>query len=166
MKQMKLKVHPNNMRERIRQAVAEANDLEGVKRQLMDVLSTVRLEERLKQTEGCARIGYVAGIVTSDGPERIWENVAKLIERTEAISQEVDFPVFSSAWVFTSDVFERINAESYPQEAWLEFWREVLGSSLITDVFMTQRWRESRGASDEEETARNLGLRIHYEEEG
>jgi hypothetical protein len=108
----------------------------------------------------------VAGIVTSDGPERIWENVAKLIERTEAISQEVDFPVFSSAWVFTSDVFERINAESYPQEAWLEFWREVLGSSLITDVFMTQRWRESRGASDEEETARNLGLRIHYEEEG
>jgi hypothetical protein len=45
------------------------------------------------------------------------------------------------------------------------FWRGILGSGHVTDIFLTPRWKESRGATDEFQTATTLGIEVHDLEE-
>lgn len=86
----------------------------------------VALFDQTRQRTGTKRIGYVAGIINSDGPEKVEENRQRLAEYTERIREEQDFPIFSA-----------------------------------TDIFMTPRWEQSVGATDEHKTATKLGITIH-----
>lgn len=126
----------------------------------------IALFDQTTQRTGTKRIGYVAGIINSDGPEKVEENRQRLAEYTERIRGEQDFPIFSATDIFTKELFTRLEEVKLggPEktQAFLQFWREILEKGRITDIFMTPRWEQSLGARDEHETATRLGITIHY----
>lgn len=48
--------------------------------------------------------------------------------------------------------------EQYIDYHFMEFWREILRSGVISDVSFTPRWRKSLGANDEHKTVIGLSL--------
>ncbi len=118
------------------------------------------LEEAHKKAN--KRLGYVSGIISSDGPKNIARNVKKLEEYTERLREKNNFPIFSAADIFYSELFLRINGKDLKDHHFLKFWREILESGYVTDIFMTPGWERSIGAKDEHETARKMGIKIHY----
>lgn len=115
-----------------------------------------------RERHGYPRIGYVSGVVTADGPGRIGPNLDRLGYYTQVLQLRRAFPVFSAADIFTLELIARLDAGRHAHHHYVAFWRDILGSGHITDVFMTPRWEISRGATDEHTTARARGLRIHY----
>lgn len=125
----------------------------------------VALFDQTRQRTGTKRIGYVAGIINSDGPEKVEENRQRLAEYTERIREEQDFPIFSATDIFSKELFAKLEEVKLggPErnEAFMRFWREILESGNVTDIFMTPRWEQSVGATDEHKTATKLGITIH-----
>lgn len=115
------------------------------------------LEELRREVD---RLGYVAGIISSDGLEHVSENCRKLMDATAALRLLHDFPIFSSQDIFTSELYARLQPHDLAEENFRSLWSNILDSRLVTDVFFTPRWEESRGARMEHETAQKLGLRI------
>lgn len=145
------------MREQIMSAVLTETTINGVRDAVIGVFEQVK-------DENDPRMGYVSGIITSDGPEHQDRNIRILAEYTDRIRGLHPFPIFSATDVFNDEVFDRINATSLPVQSWFDFWRDVLNSGYVTDIFMTPRWEKSSGARDELETAEKLGLKVHYVE--
>lgn len=145
------------MKERIRGAVKHAKDINEVKISVLSVLKELK-------NEGAQRIGYVAGLVTSEGPENIDKNVRRLAKFTEHIRTQNDFPIFSSTDVISDELFERLGLEEFQKTDWEKFWRDILGAEerFVTDIFMTPRWEASRGSRDEHKVAKEVGMQIHY----
>lgn len=148
------------MKKKLVRAVRGAHSLPRVKEQI------VALFEQMKGENGEKRIGYVAGIIGSDGLEKVAENMQKLAEHTERIRREQDFPIFSSTDIFSEELYERLEEMRLEYEeqrkVFMQFWREIFEEGGISDIFMTPRWEESEGAFDEYETAKRLGIAIHY----
>lgn len=106
-------------------------------------------------------IVYVAGRVTADGNRKILSNLRKLNVYTKRLKDEYGF-VFSSADIFDQETYWKLNlANPIHEDDFYRFWREVI-SSGVTDLYMTPGWDSSTGASDEFDTAKRLGLKIHY----
>ncbi len=53
-----------------------------------------------KKKKNAKRIGYVAGIIGSEGPEHVENNLKKLMDYTMTIRKKHDFPIFSATDVF------------------------------------------------------------------
>lgn len=111
------------------------------------------------------RVGYVSGVVTSDGPAKIEENLARLHASAAQLQKTHTFPIFSPPDIFSKDVHSRVIQAGAKTEDFIQFWRSVLMSGYVTDIFMTRRWQESRGATDEHNIALQAGFRIHYLED-
>lgn len=128
-------------------------------------LSIVQVLKEAKRKHVSGRLGYVSGIITSDGDEKILENINRLENYTNDIRKIQKFPIFSPTDI-SNDVYARLQEMKLPkkerEEKFIAFWREILTSGLVTDIFMTPRWKESRGAQDEHETALKVGIEIHY----
>lgn len=132
-----------------------------IKKQLIKVFKVVR-----EESGNIVRIGYVAGILNSDGPLYFESNRKKLLNYTEELRSVHKFSIFSAVDVFSAEIYERLKEMSLPFEQreikMRFFWREILESGYVTDIFMTPRWEKSKGAYDEHETAKRIGLRIYY----
>lgn len=118
----------------------------------------------MEQSPGI-QIGYVAGIIKADGSEHIETNRKTLMKFTEDTRRNMDFPIFSATDVFSDDVYTRLGGlESIEagNHDFRKFWRDILKAGYITDIFMTPRWEQSGGATDEHNTALTLKLHIHY----
>ncbi|MDO8621118.1 MAG: DUF4406 domain-containing protein [Candidatus Levybacteria bacterium] len=144
----------------IRPALKNATTLHHVKKELVKFL------EITKNKNGNIKIGYVAGILNSDGPQHFESNRKKLADYAEKLRKIHEFPIFSGVDIFSNEVYSRLeewrlSLEEKEEKARL-FWREILESGHITDIFMTPRWEKSKGANDEHETAKKIGLKIHY----
>lgn len=128
----------------------------------------VVLFENVRKQRGLKKFGYVSGIISSDGDDKAEENIAILAEHTEKIRYTNNFPIFSATDIFTKILYEKLEETKKTRDereaAFRTFWREVLEMGKITDIFMTPRWEAPRGANDEHETAKKLGLTIHYVE--
>lgn len=127
------------------------------------------LFEMLRMETGQNRIGYVAGVIGSEGEDKVEANRRILAEHTEKIRQEIGYPVFSATDIFEAPgLWERLPETKLERdqrrEAFLVFWRELLGAGLVTDIFMTPRWEISEGATDEYKTSQRLGIKIHIVE--
>ena len=129
-------------------------------------LSVVQVLEEAKTKHVSGRLGYVSGIITSDGDEKILENTNRLENYTNDIRKIQKFPIFSPTDIFSDDLNARLQEMKLPkeerEEKFIVFWREILTSGHVTDIFMTPRWRKSRGAQDEHKTALKVGIGIHY----
>lgn len=145
------------MKEKIAVAVKEANSLAQVRDSLFSVFKEYR-------QSGNDRIGYVSGVITSDGHEHIQRNIERLVKFTEHIRTQNGFPIFSATDVFDDALFTRLNAAGFKNPDWVVFWREVLGAKekFVTDMFMTPRWEKSQGATDEHRMAQLTGMKVYY----
>lgn len=137
---------------RILGAIQQANVLEEVQTAISDVL----------QELSGGRIGYVSGIVTSDGAGKVEENLQRLKDFARKMRERFGFPIFSPSDVFPKDILGRIQENGATNNDFVEFWRALLNSGHITDIFMTPRWQESHGATDEHQIAQEKGLKVHY----
>ncbi|HUD09819.1 MAG TPA: hypothetical protein VMR77_03385 [Patescibacteria group bacterium] len=137
-----------------------ATNLVHVKKELIFIL------ESLAKLPKTTRIGYVSGIVSSDGDHKLAENIQILLVHTEKLRNLLDFPVFSTADVITKELYDRFDETKLEREkrekCFRSFWCEVIEQGGVTDIFMTPRWELSNGATAEHQTTRELGLKIHY----
>lgn len=148
------------MKHDIQKAISHATSLQEI------VTSFNNLCKSLYEN-GDKRIGYVAGILFSEGPEHVQKNIHILQKHTEKVRAEHQFPVFSSVDLFyTNEFYDQIKDTKLPyaekRNAFFAFYREILSNSYITDIFMTPRWELSQGATDEHNTAKKQKLIIHY----
>ena len=148
------------MKQQIRIAVNDAKNLAEIRTALL------QLFQNIKQQENQSQIGYVAGILYSDGPEYFERNRQLLAKRTEMIRSTQTFPIFSAYDIFSDGIYDQIEERKLSvqdaRDIFIQFWRDILGSGLISDIFMTPRWEFSEGAKDEHQTAQKFGLTIHY----
>ena len=148
------------MKNIIHRAVQDSTNLHQVRDSLLNLF------QEIKNKKNNERIGYVAGIIFSEGLDRVKGNLQALSDHTEKIRQEKEFPIFSAIDVFYQGLFERLLEVKFPYDqrraAFLQFWREIVGSGYVTDIFMTPRWELSEGARDEYETAKRTGVVIYY----
>ena len=107
------------------------------------------------------RLVYVAGIVSSDGPEQIATNLRSLHQNATYVAERFSAPTFSAADVFSPDVYARVGLETRTNAEFCHFWTAVLRSGFVTDIVLTPRWRTSAGARSEYAVARRRGLRLH-----
>lgn len=148
------------MRTKIYQQIREATSLSEVQEGLVRVFRTV------KEAEPNQRIGIVSGIITSEGDEFMERNIKRLHLYTAHLSQQHDFPLFSSVDVFGNGLYTQIKEFSLERELrekhFVDFWRGVFRSGHLTNVFMTPRWEISSGARDEHAISVEEQIAIHY----
>lgn len=137
----------------LRKVSIENDSLSGVCEDLIGLLKDVSGGGRVK-------VGYVSGIITSDGKEHIDRNMALLKRNTSKIRESVGFPVFSAADIFHNESYDKFGG--IEEHEWYAFWRNVLKSGYITEVFMTPRWEHSAGAKDEFATAGEAGILVNH----
>ena len=128
--------------------------------QVLDIVFSVL--DKVKKDKPDMRIGYVSGIITSDGLDYMQKNMRELIIYTEEIQKRYNFPIFSATNVFQNKLLQKLESNGFRREDYIQFWREILSSGYITDIFMTPRWNHSQGSIDEYRTAERYGIRIHY----
>ena len=148
----KTEVANNELKETLRTIISSTTKISSVEAQVITTL------EKVKRT-GINNIGYISGVISSDGVKYIPANVKVLDMYTEFYRAYTPFPVFSSSDIFYGRYTEKFNLT---QSEWFSFWNNILKSKTITDVFMTPRWEVSKGAIEEHKTAKELSLKIHY----
>ena len=149
------------MKEKIYAHIRKARSLAQVNAQFLDLCRILRDDEHAD------RIGYVAGVLFSEGADHVEQNIKKLNSYTELLRMKNPFPIFSSVDIFYDEEFYKNLAEAnlpYQERrtAFFQFYRDMLSSGYITDIFMTPRWEISEGATDEHETAKKQNLTIWY----
>lgn len=148
------------MKQQIREVVKDAKNLNQIKQSL------IKLFQDIKETDQHTQLGYVAGILYSDGPEHFERNRQLLATRTEIIRKTQSFPIFSAHDIFSDGIYSQIEERNFShqdrRDIFITFWRDIVGSGFVTDIFMTPRWEFSEGAIDEHETAQKFSLTIHY----
>lgn len=140
---------PDLFKERLRDTCT----MEEVSKVVLGILKDVR-------EAGAERIGYVSGMISSDGPGFVERNIKRLAGYAEVIRGREHFPVFSPTDVLFNELYVRLKHETEPR--WYWFWETILSGGQVTDVFFTPRWESSLGARDEERVARKIGLNRHY----
>lgn len=153
------------MEKNIGPALKSATSLFHVKKELIKLFKVTKNQAG----GGITRIGYVDGLINSDGPEYFEINRKKLANHTEKLRTIHKFPMFSAIDVFSDDVYVKLEEMVLSFEKreikFRRFWREIFKSGHVTDIFMTPRWEKSKGATDEHKTAKKIGLKIHYVED-
>jgi hypothetical protein len=165
----KMPARPRNqfVGDELRRALEGSKDMDDVAYRMVESFRRLREEHNMK------RLGYVSGIITSDGPEFMVRNRAILKAFAEHLKGKHDLQIFAP-----SDVFEEENdydlvltdgrtriARPNDDTVFYMFWRKVLTCGYVTDIFMTPRWKKSKGAMDEHNTAIEAGIRMHYLED-
>ncbi|MBP9817176.1 hypothetical protein KBC75_00280 [Candidatus Shapirobacteria bacterium] len=112
--------------------------------------------------QGITQIGYVSGIISSEGPENIPKNLKRLDKYTKNLRRLHHFPIFSQNDIFSDDVYEAIKKSGATHSDFEDFYRRVHGSGFITHMFMTPKWELSLGATDEHKTALQSALKLIY----
>ncbi len=123
------------------------------------------LLKELQNKHESHRIGYVAGIVASDGVNKIPENLGILAEHTQKIREQNSYPILCASDIFSPESVALFMATGVSRRDFEYFWKRFLESGYITDIFMTPRWQNSRGATQEHADAQHLKIAIHYLED-
>ncbi len=151
-------IRKRNFGKMLRLIVRDARDLPEVLARLLECLKGYHLIDTQ------VRFGYVAGgIISSDGAERMPQNLERLADFTEEIRRCCgDLFVFSATDIFLeSSLSSRLQASGAREEDYMAFWRAVLESGLVKKIFFTPGWERSRGAFEEFEIAKRQGMEIY-----
>ena len=111
---------------------------------------------------GNERVGFVSGSLGNKG-RSMKEDMELMRKYTAKLHQEYGFPVFSSADIFSTvwrDLKETKLTQEERSSRMKQLFRGILKNG-VTDIFMMPDWREAEGATDEFETARQIGIKIH-----
>ncbi len=147
----------------VRHAFANMLGKTGKMADSLDDLLDIAIEcmrECTRQFQG-VKVVYVSGMISSDGPPKIPENLRLLAKRTEEIRvKEDEALVFSASDIFSVELGNRLHATGVLGADYMLFWRKILEAGIVDTVVMTKRWRNSVGARDEFNVAMELGLKI------
>ncbi len=128
-------------------------------------LGLIRVINAINKNSTEQRLGFVSGIITSDGDGNMSKNIERLKQHTKEIRDMYDFPIFSSVDVFGNGIYDQIEESKFERELrehhFVQFWKMILETGHITDIFMTPRWEKSRGAKVEYTTAKKFKIKIH-----
>lgn len=139
-------------------ALTNVKNVEDVRVAVLSLLKSSR--------ESSDKLGFVSGIIFSDGLEFKARNLRRLSAYTDKLCLQNDFPIFSGIDIFYSGLYEKLPEGTLPYDErrviFFKFWKDIVSSGYITDIFMTPRWKVSEGSRDEHTNAQKLGLNIHY----
>lgn len=143
------------------ETAAHANTLDDLEQRVLSTLADYHNER------GNGHIGFVSGIINSDGPEKRDGNLEALQRRTEAIRRRTSAPTFSAFDIMPADTqmrFTDINTLSHESRMARirSFWNTILTSGYITDIFFTPGWERSTGSVQEFLTALGAHIAIHF----
>lgn len=148
-----------HMKQHFTTALSDVETLAEAKRCVIDTLAMVRADQH-------PQLGFVSGIISSDGDKHIHRNIQRLLSYSRQVQQAQSFPIFCAPDVFSPELYERLeimHMDRHEREReFIDLWRAILESGHVTHVFFTPRWELSSGARDEHETAMRLGLTITY----
>ncbi len=136
------------------QESARNGNLDSVSFKIADMLRNVRFQHPDR------RLGFVAGIIESDGLKFRYPNLEKLFHYTKMLGDEYPFPIFSAADIYGKEFLRRFNSVNDPDK-WDRFWKHILVNGKVTDIFMTPGWNRSYGAKIEFKIATKIGITIH-----
>ena len=122
--------------------------------------TVVQVLKDFQSSSGNTKLGYVSGIMTSDGRKFEPVNCLLLDEYAKVIGPKVTYPLFSPPDMITDEMrFILLNKEQkYVYTLYGRVFREV----PVTDMFMTPRWQASGGANAEHIIAKEANIAIHY----
>lgn len=139
-------------------ALKESITLDDVEKSVLKLLKETR--------NNSDKLGFVSGTVFSDGPELVKTNINKLSDHTNNLKQMHSFPIFSAVDILYRGLFEKLPESKLEyqkrRKRFFLFWKRILESGHITDIFMTPRWQKSEGATDEHKTAKKTGIHVYY----
>lgn len=123
--------------------------------------SLLSLLREFTRQSGGSRLAFVSGILTSDGPGLASFHRRELLRYTGMLHRQLGIAIFCCQDVFSEDqeIFFTKNGTRYRD--WLVFWRSVLASGYVTDIYFIPGWHRSEGARDEYRAALRNGLRIY-----
>lgn len=149
-------VNQNNFRRYLRKVAKDNVTLDQKLSAITKLLSSVlKLDPTL-------RIRYLAGRVTSDGPDFISQNLTKLNTYTDELEKKYGQYVFSAEDVFADEKYWMKNITSKDlKHIYVEFWQKLLKGG-VTDMYMSPGWETSNGATFEHEFAQKNCIKIHY----
>lgn len=142
-----------NIRELLRTRLTESDNLKLI---YAKTISTIKECRRYSN-----QVGYVSGIITSEGKNKVQNNLRILDYHTNSLKNSIKYPVFSAHDVFTDDIIRTLSNNGIKAIDYELFWDDVIASGLITDIFMTPRWQLSRGAKKEHKASVKQGIKIH-----
>lgn len=145
-----------SMRNHLRDAAGLIRNFDDAHGHVVHVLRTFRNEYHY------SRIGYVSGVLTSDGPHRVLDNREELIRLAGVLQEMHHFPIFTLQDVFTPETLRRLKEAGHTSRHYTDLAAQVLQSGHITDVFFAPRWEGSQTALFEHDIADRFGLRINY----
>lgn len=149
-------LYNRSMRNHLRDAAGLIRNFDEAHAHIVHVLRTFRNEYYYP------RIGYVSGVVTSDGPHRVLDNREELIRLAGVLQEMHHFPIFTLQDAFTSDTLRRLKEAGHTSRHYTDLATQVLQSGHITDVFFAPRWEDSFTARVEHDVAGRFRLRITY----
>ncbi|MCL5113988.1 MAG: hypothetical protein M1372_02350 [Patescibacteria group bacterium] len=88
------------IRHSFKNLLVNSTSLEQIYEEIIKFFADIR-----KQYE---KIGYVSGIITSDGLDKIEYNRKKLMKYTKVLEEINNFPLFSAVDIFSDDIYLRI----------------------------------------------------------
>ncbi|MDP3725345.1 MAG: hypothetical protein Q8R20_02665 [Nanoarchaeota archaeon] len=144
------------MRTQLRDAAGLVRNFEDAYGHIIHILRKFRSEYNYP------RIGYVSGVLTSDGPGRVLQNREELIRLAGVLQEMHHFPIFTLQDAFTPETLRRLKDAGHTSHHYTDFAGEILKSGFITDVFFAPRWENSQTARSEQTLAERFGLRINY----
>ena len=143
------------MKDKFKKAAKDLTTFDSIAKSVINVLK----EEMEKSSDHI--VNFVSGSVTSDGPKYIERNLKKLIQHTNSVAKQTNAPTFSANYVV--DLFTQVRPKSdNTKPNRLKFWKKIMESLVITDVYMAPGWEKSIGAIAEHKLAKKLKMRIHY----
>lgn len=120
--------------------------------------SLEKLKKANEESQG-GKVGFVSGKIMADGFIYSFKNLAMIARRERAIRSEEHIPVFSA----TDFLFnELVNTVFRGKASGDEYWRDIIESGYITDIYMVPGWESSNGAKSEFDSAKKKHLKIHY----
>ena len=140
------------MQKLIYQAVKKSRSFAEIEKNLIAFLKNI--------SDKNTQIGFVTGIINSDGPECVERHKNNLQKATKLLQQQNEFPIFSCLDVYENELREMLIRQSVTYQDYLLFWRHILESGYITILYLTPGWQRSTGVKDEIMTAKKMGLKI------
>lgn len=135
--------------------------LTEVRNRVLQVLGQIRAQNPT------VPVRYVAGIVSSDGYDRMAHNVERLERLTQQARSVYGGFVFSAVDVFGhtglwNKLVPLIHRGQLSGDDFIEFWRAILGSGAVDEVLLTPGYERSKGATDEQRTAQKHNITLRF----
>lgn len=95
----------------------------------------------------------------ADGFLFVAPNLTSIARNARKIRKTEHIPVFSATDFLLNEIVTTIFRGKASGD---EYWKEIIESGYITDIYMTTGWEKSKGATSEHEVAKKKKLQIHY----